>query len=143
MIIWSKTTSITINTHKSSPPSITSCVTLSSHVITGSPVSTMSYTLSTTVETVPSILTFYWKKQTVHLCSSNIKIKGIQCVRITLCILKRSNMLNHCSSFKDVNIKNTPLEEFCKCSLCPNYLHIELYIEFYSACVYLLFQKDI
>lgn len=62
LIFWSQITSITIITYSSCPSSSTSRVTLSSHVITGSPISTMFYTLLATVETVPSVFTFCSKE---------------------------------------------------------------------------------
>lgn len=46
-------------THGSCPSSITPSVTQTSHVVTGNTVSTVSCTLLTTVDTVPSLATFY------------------------------------------------------------------------------------
>lgn len=46
-------------THRSCPSSITPSVTLTSHVVTGSTVSTVPCTLLTTVDTVPPLATFY------------------------------------------------------------------------------------
>lgn len=64
----------TFITHVSRPPSIAPSVTLTSHVITGSVVPTLSYTLFTTVETVPFLLTFCSKKKKGYT-SVNSKIK--------------------------------------------------------------------
>lgn len=52
---------ITFITHQSCPSSITSSVTLTIHVIAGCSISTMSFTLLTTVDTVPSFWTFFNK----------------------------------------------------------------------------------
>lgn len=50
---------VTFVTQRSCPSSIAPSVTVTSHVITGHTVSTVSYTLLTTVYTVPTFCTFY------------------------------------------------------------------------------------
>lgn len=58
---------ITFVTHKSCPPSITSFVTLTSHVITSSSVFAMSSTTTIAIFTVPSYYTFYLNKTKIQI----------------------------------------------------------------------------
>lgn len=50
-------------TYVSCPTSITSFVTLTSHMITDDTVFTMSYTLLATIDTVPSLCTFWLNEE--------------------------------------------------------------------------------
>lgn len=65
MVHWKK--SITFVTLSSCPSSSTSSVALTSYVITGNIVFTMSYALLTTVYTVPSISTFFYTEKNATL----------------------------------------------------------------------------
>lgn len=73
-------TTCTSITDKSCPPCIAPFVTVTSHVITGSTVSTMSYTLLTTIQTIGPLCTFCNTEQNVTLLfkillSQNVKMK--------------------------------------------------------------------